>query len=127
MSDSSVNTQIQEAVRLNQQAVSAPEVVWGQGAGVAHQAVAQSAALAVQDATDYLRSVSMISSTTIAVAAAKMVETEGSSPWCEIIAEAQRAVDRAVESFGAVGHTAGEVLRRFPPAEWAPEQRNGGQ
>ncbi len=117
MSDLPIRPQVLEAIRRNQQAVTDASVIHKQGAGMAYQAIAQSAAFAVQDATDYLRNVSLLGSTTIAAAAAKMVEAECGEPWGEIIAEAQRTVDRAVATFGTVGATVKEVLGGFPIEE----------
>ena len=115
MSDLPAHNQIQHAVRLTQGSVTDPVIVRNQGAGMAYQAVAQATAFAVQDATEYLRSVGLIGSTTIAVASARMVETGQSAPWGAIVQEAQQAVDTAAETLRKVGAAAAEILRCFPP------------
>ncbi|HEX4952287.1 MAG TPA: hypothetical protein VF017_02675 [Thermoanaerobaculia bacterium] len=117
MSELAIHPKIREALRLNQESILRPEVVQNQGAGMAYQVVAQTTAFAVQDATDYLRNVSLVGATTIAAAVARMMEGGHPGPWPGVIEAAQKAVDHAAETFRAVGVVAGEVLRRFPPAE----------
>ncbi len=127
MSELTVHPKIREALRLNQESILGPEVVRNQGAGMAYQVVAQTTAFAVQDATDYLRNVSLIGSTTIAAAVARMMEGGQPGPWPGVIEAAQKAVDHAAETFRAVGTVAGEVLRRFPPADPVTEQGSGDE
>lgn len=46
-------------------------IIAGQGGGKAYESVAQSAALAIQDATDHLRNINTISATALAIALAQ--------------------------------------------------------
>lgn len=78
MAASTVNTQILDAITETHATLS-PNLVRESGAGQAYQFVAQSTAMAVQDAVDYLRNVSMITSTAIGVASARMIKTDETS------------------------------------------------
>ncbi len=98
--------------------VDDPKVVKIQGAGKAYQSVAQSMALAVQDATDYLRSISTIANTAVAVATELMI-TDAADPekvaqYIKIINQAQNTVNKAAETFKDIGTDAGDILNDFP-------------
>lgn len=93
-----------------------PKTVRTQGAGKAYQSVAQSMAIAVQDATNYLESALIVSASAIAVATEKIA----SSPipnlaiYTPVIEQAGATVTMATENFANIGTKAGEVLRNFP-------------
>ncbi|GBF82097.1 hypothetical protein [Aphanothece sacrum] len=92
-----------------------PSVVKTEGAGKAYQSVAQSMALAVQDATDYLRNISTIASTAVAVATEMMIANpEELGQYIEIINKAQDTVNKAATTFQKIGTDAGQVLEDFP-------------
>ncbi|MBS1772054.1 MAG: RebB family R body protein [Bacteroidetes bacterium] len=91
-----------------------PELIREEGAGKAYQSVAQSSAIAIQDAVDNLRNMNTISTTAIGVAMAQMLATESPEPWSSIIAEAQTASLAAVTNFQAIGTAATNILSGFP-------------
>lgn len=114
MSDTGdVNTQVVNALQVVSRATMAPDVVKTAGAGKAYQSVAQSAALAVQDATDNLRNVSTIGATAIGVAMAQYIET-GNVEYRDVLKEAQGIVTRAAQDFKQIGETAAYILNSFP-------------
>ena len=91
-----------------------PKTVRTQGAGKAYQSVAQSMAIAVQDATNYLENALIVSSSAIAVATAKMVAEERVKPYDEIIEQAGKTIDMAAANFSDIGKKASEILKDFP-------------
>ncbi len=76
------------------------------------RAVAQSAAIAVQDAVDNLRHIEGISTTTIGVAFAKFLETDDPR-YPKIIKEASKVFAESTEQFAKVGKAAAEVVKSF--------------
>lgn len=78
----------------------------------AQNAVAQSSAIAVQDATDHLRNISTIASTAIGVALAQLLAT-GEPKYADVIKEAQSALESATEHFSTVGEKSAKVLQGF--------------
>lgn len=78
----------------------------------AQQAVAQTAAIAVQDAADNLRNISTVTSTAIGVALAQLLAT-GDEKYVTVIDEAEKALESAVENFATVGEKAAKVLEGF--------------
>jgi len=83
-------------------------------AGRAYQSVAQSAAIAIQDGTDYLRNVSTISTTSIGVAMALLVAGDPKGNASTIIQTAQSVASAAVTQFTQVGTAAVQVATDFP-------------
>ncbi len=83
-------------------------------AGRAYQSVAQSAAIAIQDGTDYLRNVSTISTTSIGVAMALLVAGDPKGNASNIIQTAQKIAAAGVAQFTLVGTAAVEVASTFP-------------
>lgn len=75
MDPSNVNAQVIDVINQVQTATMATTVVKTSGAGKAYQSVAQSAAIAVQDAADALRNVSTIATTAAGVAMAQYLAT----------------------------------------------------
>ena len=97
------------------EAVLAPEVIKVQGAGKAYQVVAQSMAIAIQDATDHLRNISTISSTAVAVGTELMIANpEKFEQYSKILDKAQGSITRATLSFEKIGKDAGQILKDFP-------------
>ena len=91
-----------------------PNVVTTSGAGKAYQSVAASTAIAVQDATDYLRYVETVSATALGVAMAQLLAT-GDSKYATAIQIAQSMANEAAASFKTIGADAADVLKGFPP------------
>ena len=81
-------------------------------AGRAYQSVAQSAAIAIQDGTDYLRNLSTISTTSIGVAMALLVAGDTNAQ--NIITAAQNVASDGVTQFGKITQAAIKVATDFP-------------
>jgi 3-dehydroquinate dehydratase len=110
---SNVDPQIIDVINQVQKATMAPQVVLTSGAGKAYQSVAQSAAIAIQDATDALRNVSTIATTASGVAMAQLLAT-GEPKYIEALATAQNMMKSATEDFAQIGATASTILKNFP-------------
>ncbi len=108
-----VNAQVIDVINQSAMAVMQPQVVLTSGAGKAYQSVAQSAAIAVQDAADALRNVSTIATTAVGVAMAQYLAT-GDSRYLTAMTQAQSMMQSATGDFKAIGTAAGEVLSQFP-------------
>ncbi|NEO98213.1 MAG: hypothetical protein F6K58_05870 [Symploca sp. SIO2E9] len=109
---------INEAVKSAHDNNLTPSVVKTEGAGKAYQAVSQSMAIAVQDVTDYLRNISMLASTAVAVATEMMVANpEKVDQYSKVIEQAQSTINTAASSFEDVGLKAGNVLNKFPSGD----------
>ncbi len=78
----------------------------------AQQAVAQSTAIAVQDAADNLRNLSTVTSTAIGVALAQLLAT-GDPKYVQVIEEAQKALVKGTENFADVGAKSAKILKDF--------------
>jgi hypothetical protein len=102
------------AINAMQQATMSQAVVKTSGAGKAYQSVAQSMAIAVQDAADHMRNLQAISSTAVGVATAMMIAEETTDPWKDIIKEAQKIVATGAENFATIGKDAAKILEEFP-------------
>jgi hypothetical protein len=108
-----VNAQITDAINQSQTATLVPSIITTSGAGKAYQSISQTAAIAVQDATDNLRNVSTISTTALAVAMSQLLAT-GDSHYVDAIGIAQKIVKSATEDFKTIGSAAAGILRDFP-------------
>lgn len=113
MSNTAIDPLVIDAINQTQQAVLAPQVVLTGGAGKAYQMVAQSCAIAIQDATDNLRNMNTIASTAIGVAMAQYIST-GDDRYVAVLVEAQKLLTAANQNFSAVGEAAANVLKQFP-------------
>lgn len=114
MSDSSsVNPQVLDAIQQSQLATMSPQVVLTSGAGKAYQSVAQSSAIAIQDAADALRNVSTIATTAAGVAMAQLLAT-GDPKYVTVLQQAQSMMSSATTDFGQIGSTAAALLKEFP-------------
>lgn len=78
----------------------------------AQQSVAQSTAIAVQDATDNLRNLSTVTTTTMGVALAQLLAT-GDPKYAMVIQEAQKVLTKSTEDFASIGEKAAKVLQQF--------------
>ncbi|MBX7078564.1 MAG: hypothetical protein K1X88_05185 [Nannocystaceae bacterium] len=87
-----------------------------QAGGMAVQSIAQSMAIAIQDATDMLRNVSTIATTAMGVAAAKWIETPEMVLYKQIIDTAQGMIQTAAADFLTIGTNAASVLAGFSEA-----------
>jgi hypothetical protein len=108
-----VDPQIIDLINQVQTATMSQQVVLTSGAGKAYQSVAQSAAIAIQDAADALRNVSTIATTAAGVAMAQLLAT-GDSKYQTALNEAQAMMKSATEDFSKVGEAASKVLTNFP-------------
>jgi len=108
-----VDAQIIDVINQVQKATMAPQVVLTSGAGKAYQSVAQSAAIAIQDAADALRNVSTIATTASGVAMAQLLAT-GEDKYAKALTQAQGMMKSATEDFTQVGLAASTILKSFP-------------
>lgn len=84
-----------------------------QGAGKAYQSVAQSMAIAVQDATDGLRNTTTMANTAMGVALAQFLATK-EPVYLQALPPAQEMVTAAATTLATVGATATTLLKAFP-------------
>ncbi|WP_022730195.1 hypothetical protein [Thalassospira lucentensis] len=106
-----LNPQIVQAVGTTNHAVLNGAIPGANG--VAYQKVAQAAAYAVQDSTDYMRSIMSMASATTGVAMQKMLATKEVQPYSDIIEAASKAVTDAQKTFTSVGTSASSVVKDF--------------
>lgn len=106
-----------DSVQRTQGATMVPDILFRSGAGKAFQFVAQSAAMAVQDATDNLRNMSIISSTAIGVAMSQLMNSGDVKTWGPVIAAAQEIVEKSAQDFKVIGLIAAQVVSEFPVSE----------
>jgi hypothetical protein len=106
-----LNPQIVQAVGTTNHAVLNGAIPGANG--VAYQKVAQAAAYAVQDSTDYLRNIMSMASATTGVAMQQMLATKEVSPYSDIIKAATQAVTDAQTTFSKVGTSASSVVKDF--------------
>lgn len=83
--------------------------------GLAYQSVAQSAAIAIQDAADYLRNMATIAATANGVALAQLLAKPGAGEeYAAVLAATEQFMAGAVANFEAIGASVENVLKRFP-------------
>ncbi len=97
-------------------AVPTTTVIRQEGAGKAYQSVAQSTAIAIQDATDNLRNVNTISATAMGVSMAQFIAT-GDSKYSQAIELAEKMATIAASNFLLVGTNAADVLKGYPSGQ----------
>jgi hypothetical protein len=112
-----------DVIRRTQQATMDPGVSYQSGTGKAFQFIAQSAAMAIQDATDNLRNLSTISSTAIGVAMSQLMSSGDAPTWERVIRAAQTIVTQGAQDFESIGTTATTLLNKFQDA--APGNSKG--
>jgi hypothetical protein len=111
-----INEEKTTNLMLVEQYTIRPQATKASGSGKAFQAVAQSAAMAVQDATDHLRNMSAVSTTAVGSALAQLLaEPDKIDTYQKIIGEAQGIVGNAAGNFKNVGNDATNLLLTFPP------------
>ncbi len=86
------------------------------------QTVAQSAAIAIQDATDLLRNVSTEESVAIGAATARWISDPGNSEYVDIINKSVEMIERTARAYEVIGKTSSSVLREL--METQPENQN---
>ena len=88
------------------------------GRGMAYDLVAQSTAIAIQDAADHMRNVAMITQAALAAVTTKMMERpdEASSKWGSVVKELQGIAEAGVSHFQKVGEQASKVAQEYPAA-----------
>ena len=111
-----VNAQILDAVKQSTSAVMDNAAT--QGAATAYQKVAQAAAFAVQDATDYSRNIENVALTAQGVIVAKMLEDQSNIPiYTPVLATLQEMVIAASTNLATVGTTASTIATSFPASK----------
>ena len=113
MSSTAVNPQVIDAINQSQTAAMSGQVVLTSGAGKAYQSVAQSAAIAVQDATDALRNISTITTTAAGVIIAQML-VNPASPSAAVLPQLQNVMENATKDYLAIGAAATAIVNEFP-------------
>jgi hypothetical protein len=108
-----VDARIIDAINQTQAAVLTPQVVLTSGAGKAYQLVAQSAAIAIQDATDALRATSVIAATAASVTMTKFL-TSGDPKYLLGLTAARDMMATATDDFTKVGAAAANIVKGFP-------------
>ncbi len=93
-----------------------PQIIMAEGAGKAYQSVAQSTALAIQDATDNLRNINTISATVMGVAMAQLLETKDTT-YITIMEQATKMSADAAANFQTIGVNAANVLKAYPAGQ----------
>ncbi len=114
MSTDKVNQQLVDSINVGQQAVMMPEVIKASGAGKAYQSVAQSAAISIQDASDYLRNTSLISTTAAGAALAQLLAGGDSKNATTALTQANLLVTEAAENFKTIGDNVTDLMNKFP-------------
>lgn len=117
MANQMVNPQIMNSIQAVQQATLTGDVIRHSGAGKAYQSVSQSAAIAVQDATDQLRNMGTIGTTAAGVAISQLLATGNVDQCTNVIQQIQTLMSTSAESFKTIGESAGSVVNNFPSGE----------
>ena len=107
--------EIQE-MKLHLEPVKMPEQIIQEGAGKAYQSVAQSTAIAIQDATDNLRNLNTISTTAIGVALAQFIATKDVK-YEQVIDKALDVASQANINYLNIGASSAKVLQDYGQAQ----------
>ena len=105
-----VNSQVTDAIDQAQIAAMSLGVITRSGAGKAYQSVAQTTAIAVQDAADHLRNLSTLSATALGVAVAQFLAT-GEPKYLQAVEAVQGMVKSAADDFQKIGLVAASSPR----------------
>jgi hypothetical protein len=108
-----VDARILDAVNQIQSAVMQQQVVLTSGAGKAYQSVAHSAAIAVQDAADAMRGISIIAATASGVAMTKFL-ANGDPKYLAAVAAAQDMIKLGTDEFARAAAVAAAAVKDFP-------------
>lgn len=101
-----------DSVVHSRDAVMGHQTVLTSGAGKAYQSVAQTAAIAVQDAADTLRNISTIATTATGVAMAEFLAT-GMPDMQEFLKVTEKMMANATKDFAAVGEASSKIVSEF--------------
>ncbi len=112
MTDSTIDQALIDAVNASRKAVMEGDSITASGYGKAYQAVAQSTAIAIQDAADALRNVSTVAATAAGVAIAQYLAT-GDPAYEGVLTAAQGMMEAATKDFGAIGDAAVTILQKY--------------
>jgi hypothetical protein len=105
------------AIMIPDSSISA-QLMKQEGAMKAYQSVAQSTALAIQDAVDNLRNINTISATVMGVAMAQMLaDPPTASQYESIVTNAENMATAAAANFLTIGQNAATVLSGFPTGQ----------
>lgn len=89
-----------------------PSLIRIAGAGRAYQSVAQSTAIAIQDATDYLRNMNTIAATATAIGMAQLVAGNGNGS--TVISAANQLIPTVVANYTLITQAAIQVAINYP-------------
>jgi hypothetical protein len=103
---------VNQIISAAQAATLTPDVIVQSGAGKAYQSVAQSAAIAVQDATDALRNITTVSTTAAGVVIAQMLA--GDEKNASVLQQIENVMTQSVKTFADIGEAAAKILTDFP-------------
>jgi hypothetical protein len=106
------NPKVLDIIQQANEAVLNPTVVQASGAGKAYQSVAQSSAIAIQDATDALRNISTVATTAAGVIVAQMIA--GDDKNADLLPQIQQLMTGAIQDYASIGAQATAILTNFP-------------
>lgn len=109
-----VNPKIMNTVQANQQASLTGTIISHSGAGKAYQSVAQSSAIAIQDATDQLRNFGTIGTTAAGVAVAQMLATGEYEKFGHILDKINTMLTDSATNFQTVTKYASTMVAEYP-------------
>ena len=111
----SVNPQVIDIINQAQTATMSHQVVLTSGAGKAYQSVAQSSAIAIQDATDALRNITTMATSAAGIAIAQMLANPATAEkYAPVLKEAQSIMTNAAADYATIGKNAASILQEFP-------------
>jgi len=126
-----VNPKIMNTLQAVQQASLTGTVISHSGAGKAYQSVAQSSAIAIQDATDQLRNFGTIGTTAAGVAVAQMLATGDYQTFGNVLKEINKMLTDSADNFNTVSGYASSVVSEFPTGasnpHGGPQQASKGK
>lgn len=118
MTQAMVNPQVTNSIQAVQQATLTGDVIRHSGAGKAYQSVSQSAAIAVQDATDMMRNMGAISTTATGVAMSQVLasglSSEKITEFGEVLTQLSNMMTNSEKHFSTVGTDASTLVGQFP-------------
>ncbi len=116
MSGSSIDQALIDAVVNSRDAVMAQQTVITSGSGKAYQSIAQTAAIAVQDAADTLRNIQTIATTATGVAMAEWLASSGVTPDMDKFFQyTATMIQNATTDFTNIGSASSKIVNDFKP------------
>lgn len=94
-----------------------PQIIREEGAGKAYQSVAQSMAIAIQDATDNLRNINTITTTAIGVALAEGIASGNMATYNDVLTQVNTVLTNATTNFTNLGSAATTIATNFPSGQ----------